>query len=548
MKHDNKHARLLLALAFPLLCCGAMAQDDGKKVTVTGSIQSDILIPQDDDKIGTEDIPEWAVTNTYAEAHLMSKYIDAGARFEFLKHPLPGFRSDKSFKGWGVPYFYIKGKYKNVELTAGNFYEQFGSGFILRTYEERSLGIDNSLLGGRLVYRPFRGVTVKALSGKQRRYWAHNDAWVSGGDLELNLDQWFKGLEQSGTYLTLGASLVNKHEKSEDIMVDATHKLNLPENVNAFDVRANLQKGNFCVLAEYAQKTEDPTAENGYIYRKGYAAMLSMSYSQRGLSVLLQAKRSDNMYPFLSRRSEDGVLGPSRINHLLAFTMDHTYALAALYPYATQGGEWAYQAELGYKFKGRYAPSLKLNYSYVHAIEKNLKNDGTMGSNGYGSAFWKWGDQMYYQDLNIQYEQKLSRNFKLNLMFMNQFYNKTVVEGKGGMVHSNIYVAEGKYRFNKKLTLRGEAQYLHTDDDEGDWLYGLLELSIMPQWMFTVSDMYNSGVTDIHYYQGYVTFNTGSHRIQLGYGRTRAGYNCSGGVCRYVPASKGFTVSYNYNF
>jgi len=262
----------------------------------------------------------------------------------------------------------------------------------------------------------------------------------------------------------------------------------------------------------------------------------------------LQAKRSDNMYPFLSRRSEDGVLGPSRINHLPAFTMDHTYALAALYPYATQGGEWAYQAELGYKFKGRYAPSLKLNYSYVHAIEKNLKNDGTMGSNGYGSAFWKWGDQMYYQDLNIQYEQKLSRNFKLNLMFMNQFYNKTVVEGKGGMVHSNIYVAEGKYRFNKKLTLRGEAQYLHTDDDEGDWLYGLLELSIMPQWMFTVSDMYNSGVTDIHYYQGYVTFNTGSHRIQLGYGRTRAGYNCSGGVCRYVPASKGFTVSYNYNF
>ena len=49
-------------------------------------------------------------------------------------------------------------------------------------------------------------------------------------------------------------------------------------------------------------------------------------------------------------------------------------------------------------------------------------------------------------------------------------------------------------------------------------------------------------------FRSLVTFNAGAHRLQLGYGRTRAGYNCSGGVCRYVPASKGFTISYNYNF
>ena len=106
----------------------------------------------------------------------------------------------------------------------------------------------------------------------------------------------------------------------------------------------------------------------------------------------------------------------------------------------------------------------------------------------------------------------------------------------------------GKNKFNNKFTLRGEAQYLKTDDDQGDWAYGLLELSVLPNWMFTLSDMYNVGETDIHYYQGYVTFNTGAHRLQLGYGRTRAGYNCSGGVCQYVPASKGVTLSYNYNF
>lgn len=158
------------------------------------------------------------------------------------------------------------------------------------------------------------------------------------------------------------------------------------------------------------------------------------------------------------------------------------------------------------------------------------------------------GDETFYQDLNVQIEKKLTRQFKLNLMYMNQFYNKTIVEGEGGMIHSDIFIADAKYQFNNKFTLRGELQYLSTDDDLGDWWYALLELSVLPNWMFTIADEYNSGVTDLHYYQGYVTFNKGSHRIQLGYGRTRAGYNCSGGVCRYVPASKGVTLSYNYNF
>ena len=57
----------------------------------------------------------------------------------------------------------------------------------------------------------------------------------------------------------------------------------------------NCKKGGFNILAEYAQKTQDPSFTNGYIYRTGNVAMLSASYSQRGMSVLLQAKRSNDM-------------------------------------------------------------------------------------------------------------------------------------------------------------------------------------------------------------------------------------------------------------
>ena len=553
-KNFSKHIYHAFLTAALLACTAAHAQDN--KIQLTGSIQSDVLIPQEDKKIGTEDYSEWGLTNTFVELNATSKYVDAGARLEYLDHPLPGF--EKDYAGWGVPYFYVKGKYKNAELTLGNFYEQFGSGFILRTYEERSLGIDNSLRGGRLVFKPFKGVTVKALGGQQRRYWDYNESWVMGGDVELNIDQWSKKMQESGTYLTLGASVVDKYEEDEDIMVDATHRLNLPENVFAYDLRANLQTGNWNILAEYAQKQQDPNEWNDYIYRKGYVAMLSTSYSKSGMSMLVQAKRSDNMGYRSMRRLPLSAQNTSYINHLPAFTMDHTYALAAHYPYATNpDGEWAYQAELTYNFKrrtllgGKYGTKVKVNFSHVHSIEQNphtLDNGMVQGSNGYGSAFWKWGDSKYYQDLNVQVEKKLSKDFKLNLMYMNQYYNKTAVEGHGGMIHSDIFVAEGKYKLSNKLTLRGEAQYLSTKDDLGDWAFGLLELSFLPNWMFTVSDEWNCGETDLHYYNASVTFTKNAHRLQLGYARTREGFNCSGGVCRWIPASKGVTLSYNYNF
>ena len=286
--------------------------------------------------------------------------------------------------------------------------------------------------------------------------------------------------------------------------------------------------------------------------------MLSGSYSGKGLSVLLQAKRSENM-SFKSTGEVSKAIGiSSAINHLPAFTQDQTYALAALYPYATQlaEGEWAYQAEVGYNFKrktwlgGRYGMNVKANFSYVRAIDRQFYQgeDLIAQTNGYTSKFFKFGDETYYQSFDVTLTRKFSKAFKLSLMYLNQRYNQLAVEGHGGMVKSNIFIADGKYQFTPKVTLRCELQYLTTKQDQGNWAYGLLELSLAPHWMFTVSDMWNCGETKLHYYQGLVTYNIRQHRIQAGYGRTRAGFNCSGGVCRYVPASTGWSVSYNYNF
>lgn len=538
----------------------AFAQKENK-VSMSGSIQSDMMIaPQQDKSIGTAEYDnEYFLTNTYANVNLQSKWVDAGARFELTQWPMPGFMDEHNdFKGWGFSNVWVKGKFKKVDVTVGNFYEQFGSGFILRSYEERTLGIDNSLFGIHVATSPIKGMTLKALSGRMRNYWELNKSLVSGADIEIGIENYFPKLQEKGVILSLGGSWVNKWEKDQDvIMKDPTHRLVFPKYVNAFDARLRYQQNGFALLGEYAWKGQDPNSLNNYIYQDGHAELLSASYSGKGLSVLVQAKRSENM-GFRSIRAEHPASKASYINHLPAFTVDQTYALPALYPYATQmEGEWAYQASVAYKVKGRYSPKYKLNYSRVNGLgnsRMNVTDVSVKGTDGYKSSFFKNGDK-YYQDIDLIYEHKLNRSFEHHFMYMYQNYNKDIVQKEGGMINSHIFVYEPKWKINKKMTLRGEMQYLHTAHESGDWGFVLAELSMAPYLMFTVSDQIGkcepiSGeYGDVkHYYNFCVTGNIKDHRIQLSFGRTRAGYNCNGGVCRYIPASKGVRLSYNYNF
>lgn len=95
------------------------------------------------------------------------------------------------------------------------------------------------------------------LSGKQRRHWHYNASLVSGGDIELALDEWLKGLSSHQTYLTL-ASFVNKHEADEVVMADASHRLRLPRYVNAFDAGETATRSLQLAGGICAWKSQDP--------------------------------------------------------------------------------------------------------------------------------------------------------------------------------------------------------------------------------------------------------------------------------------------------
>ncbi|MCQ2282890.1 MAG: DUF6029 family protein, partial [Bacteroidales bacterium] len=159
---------------------------------VTGNIQLDGQISRSDSIIGAQDVPEMLLLNSRADILYTNGNFSAGMRFEAYQNPMLGFNI--KYKGAGVANYFAAYNGEKLSVTAGNFYEQFGSGMILRAYEDRYLGLDNSLLGLNVTLRPFDGVTIKALAGKQRYYWEYGDGLVRGIDGEVNFNSIIKSM------------------------------------------------------------------------------------------------------------------------------------------------------------------------------------------------------------------------------------------------------------------------------------------------------------------------------------------------------------------
>ena len=501
-------------------------------------------------------MPEKLLMNARADILYTNGDFSAGLRFEMYENPLLGF--DPQYKGEGLANYFVSYKTQTFAVTAGHFYEQFGSGMTLRAYEDRYLGLDNALRGVNVTYRPWKGVTLKGLVGQQRYFW-DTKGLVRGMDAEVSFNDIISAWSESKTRFSLGGSFVSKYEEDETILADVSgFKLNLPKNVAASSIRMDLNRGGFGLQAEYAFKSQDPSIVNNYIYKNGDALWLSASYSQKGLSANIQAKRVDNM-GFKSVRSISGEM--LYINYTPSITKQHTYAFLSMYPYATQStGEMGLQADFMYKFKkesllgGKYGTDIHLNASLIKGLDTTMV--GGKGTEGYTSTFFGTGET-YYGDLSLEIAKKFSSKVKLTATYGYVVFNP-VVEGHAGDIHHNhVAIADLTWKINRKNVLRFEAEWMGSDshydpivDDKrcGDWIMGLVEYNFTSAWFVSVSDQYayKDGVGN--YYNLSVGYTKGATRLQVGYGKQREGIICIGGVCRNVPASNGLTFSLTTSF
>lgn len=543
--------RLLPALLL-IYAVQSVAQDG----RFTGNFQGDFQYYITDSSINAVSPDELMLMNSYANFTYAKGNFSAGFRYEGYLNTLAGFPGeDGRNDGVGIPHRWAMFSSDGFEITAGNFYEQFGNGLSLRSYEEKALGVDNSIDGVRIKYSPKPGINFTGLVGKQRYYFDYGPGIVRGFDGEISVNDLLSSLQEKKLRVILGGSFVSKFQEDNDPVFI------LPENVATSAARINVSYGLLNFNSEYAYKINDPSEDNKYIYKPGQAFLATATYSKRGLGVLLSTKWVDNMS---FRSDRNATLTDLNINLLPEITKNHTYTLAAYYPYATQpNGEWGAQAEILYNFKrkstlgGKYGTSIALNYSRVHNVIRNPLNDttpiGATGTDGYDAPFFSIGDELYYQDINLEISKKISKTFKMVLTYQNLTVNNEVLKQSEfhDMINANIAIADLTYKFNRKTSLRGEFQGMFTDDDKGDWAMGLLEFSI-PHFFFTVMDSWNYGneIQDerFHYYTVGMGYINGGSRVQLSYGKQRQGVMCVGGVCRTVPASNGLMLSISSTF
>jgi hypothetical protein len=565
--------RLLFLFSISLLYNTAQAQIKDALGSVTGNFQIDAANYQKDTIIDADPGSETFRYNAFGNINFQKGGFSAGVRFESYNPPLLGFLPGN--KGSGIPYRFARYQHKDIDITVGNFYEQFGSGITLRAYENRGLLYDNALDGMRVIFTPKNGITIKGLVGKQRTFFSLSPGVVRGIDGEVNLMDLFDSiLGKSKTKVIIGGSFVSKYQQ------DQNPTLVLPENVGTGAGRFTIIRGGFNFNTEYSYKINDPSYQNKYSYKEGHSLIASTSYGMDGFSIMLSGKMLDNM-SFRSDRDAQNTV--AMINYQPDFSKFHTYSLMAYYPYATQpNGEVGGTGEIQYKFKkgsvlgGKYGMDISINASSYYALDTTgiAPINDTLRNFKYSTNYGNIGDK-YFHDFNIEITKKLSKKLKFTLMYANQFLNQSIVQFNTPDkvdhpdITSHIGVLDITYRYKTGSAIRFETQgffgsydykeskfddngKLNITNNTGSWISGLIEWTPNSHWSITVADQYNYNnpveAKRVHYYFGMIGYVNGPTRVSVSYGRQRQGIFCAGGVCRFVPASSGLSISISSSF
>lgn len=531
----------LLGLLLIFISFQTQAQNFGQ---LHGDYQLDAQYYAEDSVIGTEEFPEDIGSNAYLHLVYTRENISAGVRFEAYNPALQGY--DRRYEGNDITYKFVQYQNDLIQVTAGNFYDQFGSGLVFRTYQDWALGFDNSIYGFRAKLYPTDGIIITALTGQQRDFMELSEGIVRAGDITLDLNQLIDTLRYKPWSLQFGGSYVSKFQEDND------PTLRLPENVASFSLRSDFRYKGFLLGTEYAHKYNDPSLVNSLSYLDGHGLLVTSSYAEKGLGVAVTGKWIENMD---FRADRNGAGFESFLNYIPPNTPQITYRLPTLYPYNTQNlGEAGLSVDLFYTIPrgsalgGKYGTNVNLNYSEVRNIDRGEVPVGDVRR--WESNFLSVSDQVYYRTYSAELTRKWDKKWKSTLKYIHiEADNSVLLQTLSGNIEniiSNTFIADLTYRLKSDLSIRTEAQVLITEQDYGDWVMSLWEIQYK-RWFLALIDEYNIGNPSsdlrIHYPYASIGYTSGTTRITLNGGRQRAGILCVGGVCRVVPASSGVSVS-----
>jgi len=484
----------------------------------------DATVPQD--KVGS---------NSFLKLDYTSGKFTAGIQYESYLPSILGYYPNPINRSKLVNK-YFKYSENNFSVQIGDFYEQFGSGLIFRSFENRQIGINNALEGVNIYVEPTAFTKIKALYGKTRKLFDSSNSIVRGFDAEIDVTKMLsKKNKEHNTNISIGGSYVGRYQEYTGPIDD------YPTTVNAFATRLDLVSTNFSINLEYVNKDKDPHLINNYSFEKGKALLINASYTKNNLGINFTGRNLTNM-DFRSERDNENATLLS-VNYVPSLTKQHDYLTSNIYVYNAQtAGETGFQTDVYYSFKpntklgGKYGTKIAANFATYYSLQDN-KN------------LLSAANQKYYTDANVEVKKKWSKKLETTLALQKIFYNTSVIATAGhASVDANIIAVGALYKYATKKSVRVKLEHLWATEDQGNWASAITEFSFASPYTFYVSDLYNYGVTGNHYYNVGASVTKNATRFSLAFGKQRAGLFCVGGVCRFVPAAYGFTATLTTSF
>ena len=277
---------------------------------LSGSFETNTIYYVEDSKTGAVVPHNSYGSNNFLKLDYQLGRFSAGVQLEYYPHPLVGTPMqgyEYVMEGFSINNLtekYISWTDRNYSVTVGDFYEQFGSGLILRAWEDRALGFNNSLGGARVTFNIKDIVEGKVLYAFPRFNLGYLSTQIAGGDLSFSLSNAIGLLDHR---LSLEGSIVNRHFKNLPSWYTEyrdDYDFDLSKNVISYSGRVNYEYRGLSAKFEYVGKSKDVYLDNmtgEEVFKRGDAQLFEIGYTGSNYAVMAQFRRLNYMQSQLYR-------------------------------------------------------------------------------------------------------------------------------------------------------------------------------------------------------------------------------------------------------
>lgn len=414
-----------------------------------------------------------------------------------------------------IDFVYIKTDLKNndegLDIVAGNFYSLIGRGMVLKSYEDRSIRIDNNLLGIKIT-GSYAGFVLTALSGMAANINNERKDILHAADLE------YRGYK----HLRIGATVASNIPETDGTARTTMAALRL---IPSF--------WNFDIYAEYSAKFNNDIKQNVFkgdepIVGQGFYGNLNLYLGS--LSLLGEYKYYDN----IAFTSQDGTIF---YNTPPSLRQEYTYALPNRHPSPLdQNNEQGFMAAAGYNLSDQ--TYLNASFSLTRTLSLDSYYKRTLGDSS--------DIETQLKELYLQAQHDWSYSFSTVAAFAYNEENATRTKNITPILESRFYF--GDVNTLKLIIEHQHSTVTATDEQYYTDVFSLEYLRSPGFSLAIVTEMETREPEEgrtVRKFWGFLQagYKIGYHTdISLLFGTRQAGNICIGGVCRYEPAFKGIEL------